>query len=417
MKKNLSIILAGIVACTLFTACSKATNETEVDTNTTVTESGAATEAADSTGSDAAGTDSSVSGITIDFDNLTTKNLTDVTAADYVTLGEYNGVTVEATKQEVTDEDVDAYLQNLFTSNPPMTEVTDRAVENGDTVNIDYVGKYADTKEAFDGGTAQGADLVIGSNSYIDGFESGLVGVKKGETVDLNLTFPENYGAADLAGKDVIFTVTVNSISVAGTEMTDEWAAGLGFDGVTDIASLKTYAKNTLTEQALEEYNATVENNAIQTVFESSTFADVPEELVNRYLIQQNQLVEYYATMYSYMYGSAVSAADVVNVYMQNEGFVGTADDYLYSIARDMTNQYLMFQTIADEQGLTVTEDEIDEYLKTAYESASSTAFSSFEDYKASLDLETYREGLMAEKVVGFIVDNANVVDATSVAE
>ena len=297
-----------------------------------------------------------------------------------------------------------------------MTEVTDRAVENGDTVNIDYVGKYADTKEAFDGGTAQGADLVIGSNSYIDGFESGLVGVKKGETVDLNLTFPENYGAADLAGKDVIFTVTVNSISVAGTEMTDEWAAGLGFDGVTDIASLKTYAKNTLTEQALEEYNATVENNAIQTVFDSSTFADVPEELVNRYLIQQNQLVEYYATMYSYMYGSAVSAADVVNVYMQNEGFVGTADDYLYSIARDMTNQYLMFQTIADEQGLTVTEDEIDEYLKTAYESASSTAFSSFEDYKASLDLETYREGLMAEKVVGFIVDNANVVDASSTA-
>ena len=75
-----------------------------------------------------------------------------------------------------------------------------------------------------------------------------------------------------------------------------------------------------------------------------------------------------------------------------------------------MTNQYLMFQTIADEQGLTVSEAEIDEYLKTAYESASSTAFSSFEEYKASLDLETYREGLMADKVVAFIVDNANVV-------
>ncbi len=120
--------------------------------------------------------------------------------------------------------------------------------------------------------------------------------------------------------------------------------------------------------------------------------------------------------MYSYMYGSSVTPADVVNVYMQNEGFVGTADDYLYSIARDMTNQYLMFQTIADEQGLTVTEAEIDEYLKNAYESASSTAFSSFEEYKASLDLETYREGLMAEKVVGFIVDNANVVDASSTA-
>ena len=297
-----------------------------------------------------------------------------------------------------------------------MTEVTDRAVEDGDTVNIDYVGKYADTLEAFDGGTAQGATLVIGSNSYIDGFESGLIGVNKGETVDLDLTFPENYGTTELAGKAVVFTVTVNSISVSGTEMTDEWAAGLGIDGVTTIDELKAYARGKLSEQALDEYNATVENNAIQTVFENTTFADVPEELVNRYLIQQNQLVEYYATMYSYMYGSSVTPADVVNVYMQNEGFVGTADDYLYSIARDMTNQYLMFQTIADEQGLTVSEEEIDEYLKTAYESASSTAFSSFEEYKASLDLETYREGLMAEKVVGFIVDNANVVGSSATA-
>ena len=412
MKKKLSMVLAGIAVCTLFTACSKATNETEVDTNT-VSEAGAATDAA---GSESSGTDSGVSDITIDFDNLTTKNLVDVKASDYVTLGEYNGVTVEATLQEITDADVDDYLNNLFASNPPMTEVTDRAVEDGDTVNIDYVGKYADTLEAFDGGTAQGATLVIGSNSYIDGFESGLIGVNKGETVDLDLTFPENYGTTELAGKAVVFTVTVNSISVSGTEMTDEWAAGLGIDGVTTIDELKAYARGKLSEQALDEYNATVENNAIQTVFENTTFADVPEELVNRYLIQQNQLVEYYATMYSYMYGSSVTPADVVNVYMQNEGFVGTADDYLYSIARDMTNQYLMFQTIADEQGLTVSEEEIDEYLKTAYESASSTAFSSFEEYKASLDLETYREGLMAEKVVGFIVDNANVVGSSATA-
>lgn len=414
MKKNLTILLAGIVACSLFTGCGKTNNEANTDTNA-VTEETATAEAGE--GAVDATAEGSDSAITIDFDSLTTKNLVDVKASDYVTLGNYNGVTVEATLKEITEADVEDYINNLMASNPPMIEVTDRAVQDGDTVNIDYVGKYADTKEAFDGGTASGANLVIGSNSYIEGFESGLIGVKKGETVDLDLTFPENYGATDLAGKAVVFTVTVNSINVAGTDITDEWAAGLGIDGVSTVDELKAYATDVLNQQALEEYNSTVENSAIQTVFDSTTFTDAPQELVNRYLIQQNQLVEYYATMYSYMYGSTVSAADVVNVYIQNEGFEGTADDYLYSIAKDMTNQYLMFQTIADEQGLTVTEAEIDEYLKNAYESASSTAFSSFEDYKASLDLETYREGLMAEKVVDFIVKNANVVGTSTAAE
>ena len=191
--------------------------------------------------------------------------------------------------------------------------------------------------------------------------------------------------------------------------MTDEWAASLGYENVSTIDELKAYALGILKEQAQEEYEALVENTAIQTVVDSSSFTEAPKELVNRYLIQQNQMIEYRASMYSYMYGQSVSPSDLVNVYMQNEGFVGTADDYLNSLAKDMANQYLLFQTIADEQGITVTEEEIDDYLKEAYESASSTAFSSYEEYKASLDLEVYREGLMAEKVVKYIVDNAKV--------
>lgn len=405
MKKNLSILLAGVMTCMLFTACGKETAD-----NTENTSDSATTEAsAEATDEAAAAGDSDVSQITIDFDNLETKALTDVKASDYVTPGEYKGISVEASLREVTDEDVDNYIKDLLESKPLMNEVTDRAVQDGDTVNIDYAGKYADTNEAFEGGTAQGADLVIGSNTYIDGFESGLIGATKGQTLDLNLTFPENYGAEELAGKDVIFTVTVNSIKVASKDMTDEWAASLGYENVSTIDELKAYALGILKEQAQEEYDALVENTAIQTVVDSSSFTEAPKELVNRYLIQQNQMIEYRASMYSYMYGQSVSPSDLVNVYMQNEGFVGTADDYLNSLAKDMANQYLLFQTIADEQGITVTEEEIDDYLKEAYESASSTAFSSYEEYKASLDLEVYREGLMAEKVVKYIVDNAKV--------
>ena len=297
-----------------------------------------------------------------------------------------------------------------------MLDVTDRAVQDGDTVNIDYVGKYADTKEAFDGGTAEGASLTIGSNSYIEGFESGLVGVNIGDTVDLNLTFPENYGAENLAGKDVVFTVTVNSIQAPDTEMSDEWAAGLGYDGVTDLATLRDYARKTLEDQAQNEFDSTVENTAVQTVYDSTAFGDIPQALINRYMKQQKQMLDYQATMYSYYYGQQLTADSLLANYMNAEGFVGTVDDYLNDISKDMAQQYLMFQAIADEENITVSDEEIDAYLKNAYENASTTSFSSFEEYKESLDLEIYREGLMADKVVAFIVENANVV-ATAATE
>ncbi|SFC08730.1 trigger factor [Butyrivibrio sp. YAB3001] len=406
MKKKLSVLLAGVMVCTLFTACSKEA----ANSDTAATENASAQESTTTETS----TDETASAITIDFDNLATMALKDVKASDYVTLGQYDGITVEASLKEITDEDVTSYIENIKASNPPMVEVTDRAVQDGDTVNIDYVGKFADTLEAFDGGTAQGASLKIGSNSYIEGFESGLVGVEKGQTVDLNLTFPEDYGAENLAGKAVVFTVTVNSINTEAEDITDDWAAGLGLDGVTNLEELKKYALDTLNSNAKDEYDTTVENAVITTLSDSSTFSEAPQELVNRYIKQQDQMLEYRANLYSYYYGQQLSATDIVNMMMQSEGFTGTADEYLNSISTDTTNQYLMFQAIADELGIEVSEQEIDDYLKNAYESASSTGFSTYEEYKASLDLEVYREGLMAEKVVGYMVDHANVVEATS---
>ena len=398
MKKKIAVLLAGVMVCTMFTACGKDAGSDAANEAISVNEEALASSAAD------ASTDGEDTGLTIDFDNLETSTLQDIKASDLVTLGEYNGITVEATLGEVTEEDVAGYIENMKSSNPPMIDVTDRTVQDGDTVNIDYVGKYADTKEAFDGGTANGADLVIGSNSYIEGFESGLVGAEIGETRDLDLTFPADYGAESLAGKEVVFTVTVNSIKVAADDISDEWAAGLGIADVTTISELEAYANKTLTTQAEDTYKSTIENSAVQKVYDSCAFGDIPQTLINRYLKLQKQMLDYQATMYSYYYGQQLSASDLISVYMNNEGFVGTADDYLQSISTDMA--------IADEQGITITDEDIDTYLKEAYENASTTSFSSYEEYKASLDLETYREGLMADKAVEFIVNNANVVAA-----
>ncbi len=400
MKKKLSVLLAGVMAVALFTACGKETDNEVATDNASV-------ETSENTASDSE--DATNASFTIDFENLKTETLNDVNPAELVTLGEYNGITVNATLKEIKDSDVKDYVDGLKVSNPPMVQVTGRAVEDGDTVNIDYVGKYADTLEAFDGGTANGADLKIGSGSYIDGFESGLIGAEIGQTVDLNLKFPEDYGAENLAGKDVVFTVTVNSISVPAEEVTDEWAASLGYADVTTLDELSKYALNDLTAQAEEEYKSTVENAVIQQVYDAASFGELPEELVNRYILQEKEMLDYQASMYSYFYGQQLTAADIISMYMSNEGFTGTADEYLTNISKSMTEQYLMFQAIANEVGITVTDEDIDEYLKNAYESAATTAYSSYEEYKASLDLEVYREGLMADKTIAFIVEHANI--------
>ena len=411
MKKKLAVLLIGAVMATTIAACGnekeKAGNNVE-ETVETPAESASA-----ETGSETAAKSDEFD-VAAYVDGLEEMTLSEIKASDYVTLTEYDGITVEVSSTTVTDEDVENYINNTLTQSNPLLTQVDRPVQDGDTVNIDYVGKYADTKEAFDGGTAQGADLVIGSHSYIDGFEDGLIGAKVGETRDLNLTFPENYGATNLAGKDVVFTVTVNSISESSTDLTDEWAAGLGYEDVKNLEELSVHVKKTLTDEAESNYKSELETKVIEAVTNGAEFKELPEKLVNRYMKQQVEQLNYYASMYSYMYGQQLGANDILEMMAQSQGFAGSDEDFFKSTAVDMANQYVMFKAIADEQGITISDADIDEFLKEKFESASSTAYSSYEEYKASIDLELYREGLMAEKVVAFLTEHANAVEASA---
>ena len=125
-------------------------------------------------------------------------------------LGQYKGIEVTKEDTTVTDAELDQRIASILQANPEITEITDRPAQEGDTVNIDYVGMKDGV--AFDGGTAEGYDLELGSGAFIDGFEDGLIGANVGEERSLNLTFPEDYGNADLAGQAVVFYVTVNKI-------------------------------------------------------------------------------------------------------------------------------------------------------------------------------------------------------------
>ena len=147
--------------------------------------------------------------------------LNGITVSDYVTLGDYKGVKVSVDAAVVTDEYLDSYIDYVLQSNMLTTEVTDRPVQEGDIVNIDYEGKIDGV--AFDGGTAQGYDLAIGSGAFIDGFEDGLIGAADArDPLDVDVTFPEDYhGRRTWPERTRCFTVTVNSISVETASRAD----------------------------------------------------------------------------------------------------------------------------------------------------------------------------------------------------
>ena len=142
----------------------------------------------------------------------------DLNILDYVDLGDYKGIELTKSITKVTDDEV----TNEMESKAVELTGSDVTVEDGDTAIIDFVGKLNGV--AFDGGTASNYELEIGSGSFIDGFEDGLKKKKKGDTVDLNLTFPESYPSTELAGKDVVFTVTVNGVK-RKPQLNDEWLA------------------------------------------------------------------------------------------------------------------------------------------------------------------------------------------------
>ncbi|WP_027208931.1 trigger factor [Butyrivibrio hungatei] len=402
MKKNLSVLLVVAMAVTSLTACGSKSKEAASDAASESSSTEAVAAAAAAGSNDIASLQN--------LDKLEVKTLNDINPMDYITLGEYKGFTVEVAPVSVTDEDVDGYINNLIESNPAKTEITDRPIQKGDIANIDYEGKYADTGVAFDGGTAKGFDLDIGSGMFIPGFEDGLVGVKLGDTVDLDLTFPEEYGSKDLAGKKVVFTVKVNKISEKSKEPTDEWAAGLGMEGVTNLEQLKETSKQQLTEEAEATHKADVESAVIEKVIEISEFKDFPQELLNYYLVQENEQLENYAQMYT-AYGQPTTASDIVRIMMQNTAPDQTdADAFLKNMVNEVAQQFIAFAAIAKNENIAISDEDVENYLKEAFD-AGTTGYSSLDELKGDVDPKTIREGLMADKVVAFLVDNANVVE------
>ena len=324
----------------------------------------------------------------------------DIDVEAYLTLeGEYIGLSLTIPPMgEVTDEDVlVTALEPYNTYVTAETGITDRAAALGDIVNIDYSGKKDDV--AFAGGTAQNQELGLGTGSFIPGFEDGLVGVMPGETVDLNLTFPESYDRnPDLAGAEVVFTVTVNFIyPSAKEEMLDSLVEEMTGGDYTTVDAFLEYAREYLEGEMEYYYTMDRENAVLEALEEIAVFSELPEEMVTYYEYSVRNSLDEYAWYY---YG--VDAATLYAFY----GMDLAAD--VRETAENSTRQGMLFQYIAIKENLFLTEEEFEAALK---EMAEENGYSSVEELVGDTDLEDFREYFLFERVVDFIVENGQVTE------
>ena len=317
--------------------------------------------------------------------------LKDIDASDYVTLGNYIGIEASAAEPVVEDGMVDMYINYYIL---PNYAFTGRAVEEGDTVTIDYAG-YIDG-EQFEGGTGKNPCLTIGSGQFIDGFEEGLIGADAGETVSLELSFPDPYlPNPDLSGVPVVFDVTVNGIL---PELNDEFVQSLGLEGCTTVQDLRDYVYNLFYEDAVLTYENSIETTIADTIMANSTFEEPPAEMVERI----NQILVDGYNAEAALQGMSLPVYMLYYRGMDEE----TYNAWFQENALRQAQQFIMLQAIADIEGLNATDEQLQEEIAHRVEDY---GFESEEAYREGTDVETLREQLMWENVMEFLKENGNI--------
>lgn len=317
---------------------------------------------------------------------------------DYVKIGTLEGIEVTAEVEgEITEADVDAQIEselNYYVQYANMYDyeaVPDKTVvEDGDMVNIDYEG--IKDGEAFAGGTAKGAYLEIGSGSFIDGFESGLVGHSVGEAVDLNLTFPENYSSTDLAGQAVVFHVTINSIHDASKqivpEFNDEFIKEANF-GFSTMEEYRADVKEYMEEQRTTNNQTAVENAIWEAVYNVCEVSEPPQVLVDEIKERVYANAESYATQYGMEFADFLSNS----MNMTEEEFEAEA----VSVSTESAKEKLVMKAIAKQQGIEISKKQINE---AAAEEATEAGYETADEYIAAVGgEEIYKDYLMSKKV------------------
>ena len=310
-----------------------------------------------------------------------------------VTLGEYKGVEVKKEHTLVTEDDVNAEIEKE--RNKPAAEVSvdDRAVAEGDTVNLDYSGSVDGVK--FEGGTAEGQTLKIGSHTFIPGFEEQMVGMNIGEEKDLNVTFPTEYHAPDLAGKEAVFHVKVNGITETQLPaLDDDFAKDISEFDTLDAYKADVRAK--LEAQAAERDNNAFTNAVIEKVMANAT-VEIPDAMVER---QIDSMVRNFEARLAQQ---GLKLADFMKYTGQDEkAFRGQYRDQ----AEKSVRANLVLEAVENTEKFEATEEEIDAEI----EKFAKQIGQNVEELKKNLtegDREYFKADVIRDKAVKFLCDNA----------
>lgn len=314
-------------------------------------------------------------------------------ALDYVTLGQYTGLSVEVDAITVTDEDVQSAVESAVANSGLYDTLTEGTVQEGDIANIDYEGKKDGV--AFDGGTAQGYDLTIGSGMFIEGFEEGLVGTAIGDTVDLNLTFPENYASEELAGQDVVFTVTVNSVQRT-PEITDEVISKVSDGAYSTIDGYREYQRQQVQTQKEEAQEGAIRTELMTQLYNTCTVDNYPEELIT---YSVDTLRNYYTQMASY-YG--MEFADFLPLYFGIDE--ATFETESAEAVKESLQQEMILKAIAEQENMEISDEEFTEGCKKY---ADRMGYPTVEEFTAAYGEKEIRQSLIMDKAMDFVKENA----------
>ncbi len=320
---------------------------------------------------------------------------------EYVTLGEYKGLEIVVDAVEVTDEELQNRVNTIIQSKTDYVHVTEGTVGENDRINLDFCGKMDGV--AFDGGTATGQDYTIGGG-YISDLNDQLIGLEVGKEYDLDVTFPDDYQNADYAGKDAVFTVTVNYIygDAIVPEWNDDFVKEYTSGEYTDTASYEAALKAELLAAELEEQEKEYANNLLSTIVNGCTISSLPESKVTE---SYEQYYNAYVSQYTYMaqmYGFTYE--DLLTMY-------GLTDDDIKSYAQAQAEtevKYIMVSMlIAEKEDLLITDEE---YTTRATEIATNYSYESLEAFEAQYGKTYIMESLVYDDVLDMLMEANKMV-------
>ena len=309
-------------------------------------------------------------------------------------LGNYKGIEIAKVENTVSDENVDAKLQEMVEKNARLVSVEDKALEDGDTAIIDFEG--FENGVAFDGGKGENYNLVIGSNTFIPGFEEQLVGSKAGQTVDVNVTFPEDYQAEDLAGKDAKFVTTIHEVKTKEVPALDDELAKDIDDEVETLDELKAKYRKELESAKEIAFDDAVEGAAIELAVANAEIVELPEEMVHD---------EVHRAMNEFM-GNMQRQGISPEMYFQ---LTGTTEEDLHkqyqADADKRVKTNLVIEAIAAAEGFEATDEEIEKEITDLASEYNMEA----DQVRGLLSADMLKHDIAMKKAVDVITSSATV--------